>query len=119
MSCAAICRSSGRGHRFPMRWQSTRLGIDAACACVPASPAAEHTSPVLPLVSIAVTTWNSSSTLERCLESVLSHNYDPLELIVVDNASSDFTRNILERFNSRCTVILNDTNTGFAAAQNQ
>jgi GT2 family glycosyltransferase len=74
---------------------------------------------VPPLVSVAITTWNSASTLARCLESVFAHDYPDLDIVVVDNASVDGTRAILERFADRCTVVLNDANTGFAAAQNQ
>lgn len=72
-----------------------------------------------PLVSIVITTWNSAATLEPCLDSVLAHDYQPLEVIIVDNASMDATRNILERYRSRCTLIFNQSNGGFAAAQNQ
>ena len=40
-------------------------------------------------------------------------------MIVIDNASTDGTTDILERFEDRCTVVYNEENIGFAAAQNQ
>lgn len=71
-----------------------------------------------PLVSVLITTYNSSHFLERCLESIKTQTYAPLEIVIVDNASSDGTREILEH-TDRAKVIYNDRNTGFAAAQNQ
>jgi GT2 family glycosyltransferase len=70
------------------------------------------------MVSVLITTFNSATFLERCLESVFRQTYHPIEVVVVDNASEDGTRAILERF-SQMRVLYNDSNRGFAAAQNQ
>ena len=71
-----------------------------------------------PLVSVLITTYNSSLHLRRCLASIKAQTYIPLEIVIVDNASSDGTREILEHADG-IKVIYNDRNTGFAAAQNQ
>lgn len=71
------------------------------------------------LVSVLITTYDSASVLEACLDSVFQQDYQPLEVIVVDNASSDGTRRLLERLKDLCRVVYNQTNVGFAAAQNQ
>lgn len=70
-------------------------------------------------VSITLVTYNSGRFIKRCLESVLDQRYPRKEIIVVDNASTDGTIDILEQFADCCTIILNDENVGFAAAQNQ
>jgi len=44
-----------------------------------------------PLVSVVVTTRNSARTLERCLRSIRQQTYPRVELIVIDNGSSDAT----------------------------
>jgi glycosyltransferase involved in cell wall biosynthesis len=51
-----------------------------------------------PLVSIVVTTRNNEATLDACLRSVISQTYAPTELIVVDNQSSDSTKDIARRY---------------------
>ena len=71
------------------------------------------------LISITLVTYNSGRFIKRCLESVLDQDYSAKEIIVIDNASTDGTADILEQFTDRCTVILNQENLGFAAAQNQ
>jgi GT2 family glycosyltransferase len=71
------------------------------------------------LVSITVVTYNSGRFIRRCLESALAQQYPSLEVVVVDNASTDGTADILEQFEDRCQIVYNQENIGFAAAQNQ
>src|SRR6195256_3885456 len=71
------------------------------------------------VVSVTIVTFNSGRFIKRCLESVLAQRYPDKEVIIVDNASSDGTVDILEQFEDRCQVYYNNENIGFAAAQNQ
>ena len=50
------------------------------------------------LVSVTLVTYNSGRFIKRCLESVLEQKYPNLEVIIVDNASTDGTVDILEQF---------------------
>jgi len=70
-------------------------------------------------VSITIVTYNSGRFIKRCLESVLAQRYPGKEVIVVDNASTDGTVDILAQFEDQCRIVYNDENIGFAAAQNQ
>ena len=69
------------------------------------------------LVSVVVVSWNSASDLPRCLEGLRAQTHRDVELIAVDNASSDESVVRLESAGAR--VIRNDTNRGFSAAVNQ
>jgi GT2 family glycosyltransferase len=71
------------------------------------------------LVSVTIVTYNSGRYIKRCLESVLGQRGPDIEVIVVDNNSTDGTSDILEQFEDRCMVARNPKNLGFAAAQNQ
>jgi GT2 family glycosyltransferase len=71
------------------------------------------------LVSVTLVTYNSGRFIRRCLESVLEQNYPHLEVIIIDNASTDGTADILEQFADKCRIHYNQENIGFAAAQNQ
>src|SRR5579863_22532 len=71
------------------------------------------------MVSVTIVTWNSAKYLEECFAALSGQDHPHLEVIVVDNASEDATREVLKRVDSRRRVIYNDENVGFAAGQNQ
>lgn len=71
------------------------------------------------LVSVTIVTYNSGRYIKRCLESVLAQKGPDTEIIVIDNNSTDGTRDILEQYEDRVHIVLNSRNAGFAAAQNQ
>lgn len=71
------------------------------------------------MVSVTIVTWNSAQYLAECFASLEQQDYRQIEVIIVDNASSDETRVLLGQVASRWRVIYNDHNVGFAAGQNQ
>jgi GT2 family glycosyltransferase len=71
------------------------------------------------MVSVLIVTWNSAQYLEACFASIDRQEFRDLEVIVVDNASTDATRELLHAREYSWQVIYNDKNVGFAAAQNQ
>ena len=58
-------------------------------------------------VSVTIVTYNSGRFIKRCLESVLEQKYDKKEIIVIDNASTDGTVDILEQFEDSCRIVYN------------
>ena len=72
----------------------------------------------VPRISVLIVTWNSAPLLEACFSHLRAQQAKPDEVIVVDNASADGTREWL-RQQPDVTFIGNALNVGFAAANNQ
>jgi N-acetylglucosaminyl-diphospho-decaprenol L-rhamnosyltransferase len=71
-------------------------------------------------VSVVIVTWNAREALLDCLEALVTNPPSvPWEVIVVDNASSDGTRESVAAAAPWVRVIANNTNRGLPAANNQ
>lgn len=72
-----------------------------------------------PAVSVILPVYNRSASLGAAIQSVLTQSYDDLELIVVDDASSEDLKPIVEGFSdSRMRYIRREMNGGASAARN-
>ncbi len=70
-----------------------------------------------PLITVLVVNRNGETFLKNCIESVLSSTYYPLELLVIDCASTDGSRGVVADYNrAKCIPLSSDP--GFAAANN-
>ena len=58
-----------------------------------------------PLVSVIIATRNESANIERIIKSLTSQTYSNIEIIVVDNGSSDNTQELARKFLSRDNVL--------------
>lgn len=72
-----------------------------------------------PEVSIIVLNWNNYEDTAACLDSVRGLNYPNHRAIVVDNASTDASRERLDEEYEWCEFVLNDENLGFARGCNR
>ncbi|MDD3579951.1 MAG: glycosyltransferase family 2 protein [Desulfobacca sp.] len=72
-----------------------------------------------PLVSVIMAAYNAGNFIGSALNSVLGQTYSNFELIIVDDASTDNTRGIIESYNDpRLVIIRNTKNLKPAAARN-
>jgi glycosyltransferase involved in cell wall biosynthesis len=77
-------------------------------------------SPASPLVSVLVSAHDAAAYVRLAVESVLRQTLADLELVVVDDGSSDATPEILESIDdSRLTVLRNDERLGLATSLNR
>lgn len=73
----------------------------------------------LPLVSIITATFNRGHTIERAINSLLNQTYQNIELIIIDDGSTDNTRDVLKKYNdTRIRVYHHESNRGVTAAKN-
>lgn len=72
-----------------------------------------------PIVSVVIPTHNRSKLLRRAVESVLTQTYDSYELIVVDDASTDDTAELIKSFDDpRVRYLRHDISRHASASRN-
>ena len=72
-----------------------------------------------PKVSVLLTSYNHERWLRECIESALNQTLEDVEVIAVDDNSTDGSREILQEYAGRLSLILNDVNVGTYGALNQ
>ncbi len=72
-------------------------------------------------ISVIIPTYNAEKYIKRCLESVFQQTYKNYEVIVVDDGSSDATKNVLKNFaeGNRRLSVYSMTHSGVSAARNK
>lgn len=73
-----------------------------------------------PLISVIMPTYNRANSLERAIQSVLEQTYKNIDVIVVDDGSSDNTGEVLKKFekDQRVRIFTHKKNKGVCAAKN-
>lgn len=72
-----------------------------------------------PLVSISMPAFNAEQYIAEAIESVLAQTYENFELIIVDDGSTDRTREIIERYSDpRIIKIFSDLNRSLIPTRN-
>ena len=51
----------------------------------------------IPLITIGITCFNASDTIERALKSAFSQDWENYEVIVIDDCSTDGTRELIQK----------------------
>lgn len=71
-------------------------------------------------ISVIIPVYNTSEFLARCLDSVLSQTFSNLQIIIVDDCSTDRSRDIINSYKSHnnIEVIFNEANRGAAYCRN-
>jgi len=74
-----------------------------------------------PLISINLLSYNAQEYIDGCLNSVFNQTYPHLEILIIDNASTDKTKEYLKKLpkTSNLKIVFNPENVGFAAGHNQ
>lgn len=70
-------------------------------------------------ISIITITFNSESTIEQTIQSVVNQSYPNIEYIVVDGRSDDTTLQIIEKYRSKIHILLSEKDQGLYDALNK
>lgn len=84
----------------------------------------KHTNPKNPIISVVIPAYNEEKFLHNALSSMLAQTYKEFELLVVDNNSTDKTKEVAESFGARVIVekkvgVAHARNTGFYKAEGE
>ena len=74
------------------------------------------------LITIGVTAFNAEDTVARAIGSALAQTWRPIEIIVVDDASTDNTRSVIDSIaplHHNIRLVVNARNSGIAVARNE
>ena len=71
------------------------------------------------LVSVVLPTYNRERTLHRAINSVLQQTYHEIELIVVDDGSTDQTRSVVQAYKDERIRYIYQSNQGACVARNR
>jgi glycosyltransferase involved in cell wall biosynthesis len=74
---------------------------------------------IMSLISVIIPVFNGEKTIKETIESVLNQTFSDLELIVVDDGSSDSTLNILSRVPDPRLKVFSYANAGVSVSRNR
>lgn len=72
-----------------------------------------------PKISIITITYNSGSTLEDTILSVISQDYNNLEYLIIDGGSSDNTLDIVNKYRDKIAFVISEPDKGISDAFNK
>lgn len=70
-----------------------------------------------PLVSVIIPLYNTEKYIEQCINSILTQTWPNIELIIVDDGSTDSSPDIIKKFASEKVKIIRQHNQGASAAK--
>lgn len=73
----------------------------------------------MPLVSVVLSSYNHAPYLPQAIESALGQTLRDIEIVAIDDASTDGSQDIVQRYADRLHVVLHETNRGTYATLNE
>ncbi len=70
-------------------------------------------------VSVITVCYNSATTIEKTIQSVISQDYDNIEYIIVDGLSKDNTLQVVEQYKNKISKIISEKDDGIYFAINK
>jgi len=95
---------------------ASTANVDASRESYPAPPRVE--GPFSPKVTVVVAAYNAEGFIEQTLRSVFAQSLEHIEVIVIDDGSTDRTPDVLRRFADPRLTVFQQKNCGVSAARN-
>jgi glycosyltransferase involved in cell wall biosynthesis len=70
------------------------------------------------ILTIVITNFNKEKYLSDCLKSIISQKLEEIEIILIDDKSTDNSKKIFEKFNKKINIIYNKKNLGPSICRN-
>jgi glycosyltransferase involved in cell wall biosynthesis len=74
---------------------------------------------IFPTISVITVCYNSASTIENTLKSVIEQDYPLIEHVVIDGLSSDGTKEIIDRYSLKLAHVVSESDDGIYDAMNK
>tara|TARA_Y100000590_G_scaffold456147_1_gene606146 strand:+ start:146 stop:901 length:756 start_codon:yes stop_codon:yes gene_type:complete len=71
------------------------------------------------LITIITVVKNAETTIERCIDSVLNQNYKNIQYIIIDGNSKDKTKEIIDKYKGKISLIISENDNGIWDAMNK
>ena len=71
-----------------------------------------------PLISVIMPAYNTEKYVAEAVQSILGQTYSPIELICINDGSTDGSLDILKSFGDKVVIVDLERNSGIAAARN-
>lgn len=74
-----------------------------------------------PVVTIIVPVFNAEKTIEKCIKSIINQTLKEIEIVIIDDCSTDNTKTLLEQYKneSKIKIIKNNKNEGPSISRNK
>ena len=70
------------------------------------------------LISVIINTYNAQNYIDKCIQSIISQTYKNIEIIIVNDGSTDNTLNICKKYKDNRIKIIDQENKGLSLARN-
>ena len=72
------------------------------------------------MISVILSTYNDEKTIFNCIKSILNQTYQNFELIIINDCSTDGTREVIQSFSDKRIIFLeNEKNIGRSSSRNK
>jgi len=79
----------------------------------------KHNDIHAPLISVIIVVFNGELYLENAIKSIINQDYENIELIIIDGASTDSTLDIIQKYNDQIDYWVSEPDTGIYNAFNK